>query len=42
LIRTQTRNTWRNMLILNLRNGFDIVGTFTEQGDTTILLEKRL
>lgn len=42
LIRTQTRNTWRNMLILNLRNGFDIVGTFTEQGETTILLEKRL
>lgn len=42
VIRTHTRNTWRNMLILNLRNGFDIVGTRTEQSDTTILLEKSL
>ncbi|EPZ52678.1 hypothetical protein N007_02510 [Alicyclobacillus acidoterrestris ATCC 49025] len=41
VIRTQTRNTWRDMLILNIRNGFNIVGTRTEKGDTTILLEKR-
>lgn len=42
VVRTHTRNMWRNMLLLNLRNGFDIVGTRTEHRDTTILLEKRL
>lgn len=43
LIRTQTKNKWRNMLILNLRHGFDIVGTFTdEKGEPKIILEKRL
>lgn len=42
VIRTQTRNTWREMLILNLQNGYDVVGTRTEQGETTILLEKCL
>ncbi|WDL95905.1 GNAT family N-acetyltransferase [Alicyclobacillus sp. ALC3] len=42
VIRTQTRNTWREMLVLNLHNGYDVVGTRTEQGETTILLEKCL
>jgi GNAT superfamily N-acetyltransferase len=43
LIRTNTQNRWKEMLILNIRNGFDIVGTFTdEKGMTRILLEKKL
>lgn len=43
VVRTQTKNKWRNMLILNLRHGFDIVGTYTdEKGETKIILEKRL
>lgn len=43
VIRTQTKNKWRDMLILNLRHGFDVVGTYTdEQGESKIILEKRL
>ena len=43
VIRTQTKNQWRNMLILNLRSGFDVVGTYTdEKGEPKIILEKRL
>ncbi|MHB1682862.1 MAG: GNAT family N-acetyltransferase [Bacilli bacterium] len=43
VIRTHTKNKWRNMLILNLRHGFDIVGTFTdERGETKIILDTRL
>jgi len=42
VIRTQTKNTWRSMLILNLRHGFDVVGTYTdEKGEPKIILEKR-
>ncbi len=42
VIRTQTKNKWRSMLILNLRHGFDIVGTYTdEKGEPKIILEKR-
>jgi len=42
VIRTQTKNTWRSMLILNLRHGFDIIGTYTdEKGEPKIILEKR-
>ncbi|WP_258110091.1 GNAT family N-acetyltransferase [Alicyclobacillus sp. SP_1] len=41
-IRTQTKNKWRDMLILNLRHGFDVVGTYTdEKGEPKIILEKR-
>lgn len=43
VIRTQTKNKWRSMLILNLRHGMDIVGTYTdERGEPKIILEKRL
>jgi len=43
VVRTQTKNTWRSMLILNLRHGFDVVGTYTdEKGEPKIILEKRL
>lgn len=42
VVRTQTKNTWRSMLILNLRHGFDVVGTYTdEKGEPKIILEKR-
>ncbi|MGG3571053.1 GNAT family N-acetyltransferase [Bacillus gobiensis] len=42
-VRTLSKNKWRSMLILNLRHGFDIVGTYTdEKGEPKIILEKRL
>jgi GNAT superfamily N-acetyltransferase len=43
VVRTQTKNKWRSMLILNLRHGFDVVGSYTdEKGESKIILEKRL
>ncbi len=42
-IRTHTKNRFKNMLILNLKNGFDVIGTFTDQqGEPKIILEKKL
>lgn len=41
-IRTQTYNRWRSMVILNLRHGFDIVGTVQGKRGLMIMLEKRL
>lgn len=41
-VRTQTYNQWRNMLILNLRVGYDIVGTQQGAHGLIIVLEKRL
>lgn len=42
-VRTKTMNRWRNMLLLNIRNGFDVVGTVTgEDGILRIILEKNL
>ncbi|GAB3905436.1 hypothetical protein GCM10028803_36300 [Larkinella knui] len=42
-IRTHTRNQWRDMLILNLRHGFDVIGTIAGTNThTTIILEKSL
>jgi predicted GNAT superfamily acetyltransferase len=43
VIRTHTKNKWRNMLILNIQHGFDIIGTYTDgKGEPKIILEKRL
>jgi len=40
---TKTKNKWRNMLILNLRHGFDIIGTYTDsKGEPKIILRKSL
>ena len=40
-VQTRTKNIWREMLILNLRHGFDIIGTFTDaKGEPKIILEK--
>lgn len=41
-IRTHTYNHWRDMLILNLRHGFEIIGTQPGKRGLTIVLEKRL
>ena len=42
-IQTRTKNKWREMLILNLKSGFDIIGTYTdEEGEPKIILEKKL
>lgn len=43
VVRTKTMNRWRNMLVLNLKTGFDVVETYTdEKGLHKIILEKRL
>jgi GNAT superfamily N-acetyltransferase len=41
-IRTQTYNQWRAMLLLNLKAGFDIVGTMQGAHGLVIVLEKEL
>lgn len=42
-VSTQTMNRYRAMLLLNIQEGFDVVGTHTdEQGLTRIMLKKRL
>ncbi|HEU5140822.1 MAG TPA: GNAT family N-acetyltransferase [Bacillales bacterium] len=40
-IRTHTKNKWKDMLILNLRHGFDVIGTYTDdKGEPKIILER--
>jgi len=42
-IQTKTKNKWRHMLILNIKNGFDVIGTYTDdEGETKIILKKSL
>ena len=42
-VQTKTKNKWRNMLILNIKNGFDVIGTYTDdEGEPKIILEKKL
>jgi GNAT superfamily N-acetyltransferase len=42
-VQTKTQNRFRDMIILNLKSGFEIVDTFVEEGrGFQILLEKRL
>ena len=41
-IRTQTYNQWRSMLLLNIRYGFDIIGTQQGTHGLLIVLEKKL
>jgi GNAT superfamily N-acetyltransferase len=42
-IRTQTKNKWRSMLLLNIKAGFDIIGTYIDDHkDIKIMLEKYL
>jgi predicted GNAT superfamily acetyltransferase len=43
VVQTKTMNSWRNMLILNIKSGFDIVHTYTDKRDEIkIVLEKGL
>lgn len=43
VVRTHTENRFRDMLLLNIRSGFDIVGVCSEQnGKTIIVLDKSL
>ncbi|ASV69506.1 GNAT family N-acetyltransferase [Cytobacillus kochii] len=43
IVQTKTMNKWRNMLILNIKSGFDIIHTYTnEKGIHKIILEKNL
>ena len=43
VVRTKTYNRWKNMLLLNLRCGFEITGTVEKAGsDLQIVLEKKL
>lgn len=43
VVQTKTMNKWRNMLVLNIKSGFDVVATCTdEKGLHKIILEKRL
>ncbi|RDU37235.1 GNAT family N-acetyltransferase [Neobacillus piezotolerans] len=42
-VQTKTMNKWRGMLILNIKNGFNIVETYTDKnGRHKIILEKDL
>jgi GNAT superfamily N-acetyltransferase len=42
-IRTKTKNKWRDMLVLNIKNGFNVVGTYTtDKGETKIILDKTI
>ena len=43
VIQTKTKNKFRNMLLLNIKFGFDIIGTYTDgEGEPKIILEKPL
>lgn len=43
LVQTKTMNRWRKMLILNIKHGFDVIETYTdEKGLHKIVLEKNL
>lgn len=43
VVQTKTMNKWRSMLILNIKNGFDVMNTYKdEKGLHKIILEKNL
>ena len=43
VVQTKTMNKWRSMLILNIKNGFDVIDTYTnEKGLNKIILKKKL
>ena len=43
VVQTKTMNKWRNMLILNIKSGFDVMSTYTDKnGLHKIVLEKKL
>ncbi|MCP8616188.1 GNAT family N-acetyltransferase [Salirhabdus salicampi] len=43
VVQTKTMNKWRSMLVLNIKNGFDVIDTYIdEKGLHKIVLEKNL
>ncbi|MCR2821057.1 GNAT family N-acetyltransferase [Lederbergia panacisoli] len=43
VVQTKTKNKWRHMLILNIKNGFNVMDTYTDKnGEMKIILEKDL
>ncbi|CAH0346701.1 hypothetical protein BCI9360_03046 [Bacillus sp. CECT 9360] len=43
VVQTKTMNKWRGMLILNIKSGFNVIDTYTdEKGLHKIILEKNL
>lgn len=43
IVQTKTMNKWRSMLILNIKNGFDVIDTYIDnKGLHKIILEKNL
>jgi predicted GNAT superfamily acetyltransferase len=43
IVQTKTMNKWRDMLILNIKHGFDVIETNTDKkGRHKIVLEKKL
>jgi predicted GNAT superfamily acetyltransferase len=43
VVQTKTMNKWRSMLILNIKNGFDVIDTCIDaKGLHKIILEKKL
>jgi predicted GNAT superfamily acetyltransferase len=43
IVQTKTMNKWRSMLLLNIKNGFDVIDTYIdEKGLHKIVLEKNL
>jgi predicted GNAT superfamily acetyltransferase len=43
VVQTKTMNKWRSMLVLNIKNGFDVIDTYTdEKGLHKIVLEKNI
>lgn len=43
VVQTKTMNKWRNMLVLNIKNGFDVIDTYIdENGLHKIIHEKKL
>ncbi|XKE82290.1 GNAT family N-acetyltransferase [Oceanobacillus kapialis] len=43
IVQTKTMNRWRGMLVLNIKNGFDVIETYTDdKGRHKIVLEKEL
>jgi predicted GNAT superfamily acetyltransferase len=43
VVQTKTMNKWRSMLVLNIKNGFDVIDTYTDvKGLHKIILEKNL
>jgi predicted GNAT family acetyltransferase len=43
VVRTKSMNKWCSMLVLNIKNGFDVIDTYIDQkGLHKIILEKKL